>query len=159
LAEKIARRNGCDYLASEKLLELLNRGIARELQVSVQYMWQHILARGIEGQIVENLFRNIAIEEMKHAEELAERLAYLDGIPTIKPDPIFVGVSVEEMLKLNVKAEEEAIRLYKQTIKIASEEGDSTTRRLLEEILSHEEKHLDKFSTLLVGMTSPFTQP
>ena len=144
---------------SEKLLELLNKGIARELQVSVQYMWQHVSARGIEGEVVGNLFREIAIEEMKHAEELAERLAYLNGIPTTKPDPVFVGVSVEEMLKLNVKAEEEAIRLYKQTIKISNEEGDSTTRRLLEEILSHEEKNLDKFSKLLVGMTRPFTQP
>lgn len=146
-------------MASDKLLELLNKGIAREIQVSVQYMWQHILARGIEGKVVENLFRETAIEEMKHAEELAERLACLNGIPTTKPDPVFVGVSVEEMLKLDVKAEEEAIRLYKQTIKISSKEGDSTTRRLLEEILSHEEKHLDKFSKLLVGMTSPFTQP
>jgi rubrerythrin len=70
-----------------------------------------------------------------------------------------VGVSLVEMLKLDVQAEEEAISLYKQTIKVASEEGDVTTMRLLEDILSHEEKHLDKFSKLLVGMTSPFTQP
>jgi bacterioferritin len=145
--------------ASDKLLELLNKGIARELQVSVQYMWQHILARGIEGAVVENIFREIAITEMKHAEELAERLSYLNGIPTINPDSIFVGTSLVEMLKLNVQAEEEAITLYKQTIKVASEEGDITTMRLLEDILSHEEKHLDKFSKLLVGLTSPFTQP
>ena len=146
-------------MASDKLLELLNKGIARELQVSVQYMWQHILARGIEGAVAENIFREIAITEMKHAEELAERLSYLNGIPTINPNPIFVGTSLVEMLKLNVQAEEEAISLYKQTIKVASEEGDITTMRLLEDILSHEEKHLDKFSKLLVGLTSPFTQP
>ena len=145
--------------ASDKLLELLNKGIARELQVSVQYMWQHVLARGIEGAVAENIFREIAITEMKHAEELAERLSYLNGIPTINPNPILVGTSLVEMLKLNVQAEEEAISLYKQTIKVASEEGDITTMRLLEDILSHEEKHLDKFSKLLVGLTSPFTQP
>ena len=146
-------------MASDKLLELLNKGIARELQVSVQYMWQHILARGIEGAVAENIFREIAITEMKHAEELAERLSYLNGIPTINPNPILVGTSLVEMLKLNVQAEEEAITLYKQTIKVASEEGDITTMRLLEDILSNEEKHLDKFSKLLVGLTSPFTQP
>jgi bacterioferritin len=151
--------SGGDCLASEKLLELLNKGIARELQVSVQYMWQHVLARGVDGAVAENIFREIAITEMKHAEELAERLSYLNGIPTIKPDSIVVGVSLVEMLKLDVQAEEEAISLYKQTIKVASEEGDVTTMRLLEDILSHEEKHLDKFSKLLVGMTSPFTQP
>ena len=145
--------------ASDKLLKLLNKGIARELQVSVQYMWQHILARGIEGAVAENIFREIAITEMKHAEELAERLSYLNGIPTINPNPILVGTSLVEMLKLNVQAEEEAISLYKQTIKVATEEGDITTMRLLEDILSNEEKHLDKFSKLLVGLTSPFTQP
>jgi bacterioferritin len=121
-------------------------------------MWQHVLARGVEGAVAENIFREIAITEMKHAEELAERLSYLNGIPTVNPDPIVVGVSLVEMLKLDVQAEEEAIILYKQTIKVASEEGDFTTMRLLEDILGHEEKHLDKFSKLLVGMTSPFTQ-
>jgi bacterioferritin len=49
--------------------------------------------------------------------------------------------------------------LYKQAIQVASKEGDFTTRRLLEDILNDEEKHLDTFSKLLVGMTSPFTQP
>jgi bacterioferritin len=63
------------------------------------------------------------------------------------------------MLKEDVQAEEEAISLYKQAIQVASKEGDFATKRLLEDILSNEEKHLDKFSKLLVGMTSPFTQP
>jgi bacterioferritin len=146
-------------VASETLLKLLNKGIARELQVSIQYMWQHVLARGLEGATVENMFRDIAIVEMKHAEDLADRLVYLDGVPTITPDSIHIGHSLEEMLKENVQAEEEAIRLYKEAIQVASKEGDFGTRRMLEEILSHEEKHHDKFSKLLVGMTSPFTQP
>ena len=146
-------------MASETLLKLLNKGIARELQVSIQYMWQHILAKGIEGATVENMFREIAIAEMKHAENLADRLVYLNGVPTNNPDQIHIGHSLEEMLKENVQAEEEAIRLYKQAIQVASKEGDFGTRRMLEEILCHEEKHHDKFSKLLVGMTSPFTQP
>ena len=61
---------------------------------------------------------------MKHVESIAERLAYLGGTPTTKPDPIFVGGGLEEMIKNNVKAEEEAIALYKQTIKFAEAEGD-----------------------------------
>jgi bacterioferritin len=136
-------------MASKKLMELLNRGIARELQVSIQYMWQHVLAKGIESVAVEDVFREIAIAEMKHAEGIAERLAYLDGTPTTKPNPIFVGGSLKEMLQTDVKAEEEAIALYKQTIKVADEEGDSTTRRLFEEILAEEEEHHDTFTKLL----------
>lgn len=136
-------------MASKKLMELLNRGIARELQVSIQYMWQHVLAKGVESAAVEDIFKKIAITEMKHAEEIAERLAYLGGTPTTKPDPIFVGGSLKKMLQMNVKAEEEAIALYKQTIKVADQEGDVTTRRLFEEILGQEEEHHDTFTKLL----------
>jgi bacterioferritin len=136
-------------MASKKLMNLLNRGIAREIQVSIQYMWQHVLVTGVESAAVEDIFKEIAITEMKHAEEIAERLAYLGGTPTTKPDPIFVGGSLKEMLQTDVKAEEEAIALYKQTIKVADEEGDITTRRLFEEILGEEEEHHDTFTTLL----------
>ena len=145
-------------MATKELLEMLNKGIARELQVSIQYMWQHVMAKGIEGATVEPIFRQIAITEMKHAEILAERLVFLDGVPTLTSDPVHIGHSLEEMLKENVQAEEEAISLYKQAMQLASKEGDFTTRRILEDILINEEEHLDKFSKLLVGMTSPFTQ-
>jgi bacterioferritin len=146
-------------MASQKLLEFLNKGIARELQVSIQYMWQHVQVTGINGALVKDIFKEIAIAEMKHAEALAERLDYLGGVPTTKPDPVFVGGSLIEMLKQDEQNEEEAITLYKQAIQVASKEGDFTTRRLLEEIFSEEEQHIDTFGKLLVGMTSPFTQP
>jgi len=139
-------------MVTEKLLELLNKGVARELQVSVQYLWQHVLARGSEGVAVGDAFKEIAIAEMKHAEQVAERLAYLGGKPTTKPNTIIVGAGLEEMLRLNVAAEEEAIQLYSKAAEVADLEGDTTTRRLFEEILSHEEEHHDTFSKLLVGI-------
>ncbi len=146
-------------MVSQKLLEFLNKGIARELQVSIQYMWQHVQVTGTEGAIVEDIFRKTAIAEMKHAERLAERLDYLNGVPTTEPDPIFVGGSLIEMLTQDQRNEEEAINLYKQAIQVAAEEGDYTTRRMLEEILAEEENHINTFGKLLVGMTEPFTQP
>ena len=146
-------------MASKKLLEFLNKGIARELQVSIQYMWQHVQVTGIKGALVEDTFRKIAIAEMKHAERLAERLDYLNGVPTIEPNPIFVGDNLMEMLRQDEQNEEEAINLYKQAIQVAASEGDFTTRRLLEEILAEEETHINTFGKLLAGMTDPFTQP
>lgn len=80
-------------------------------------------------------------------------------MPTNNPNPIHIGHSLEEMLKENVQAEEEAISLFKEATQVASKEGDFGTIRLLEEVLSDEEKHLDKFGKMLVGMTSPFTPP
>ena len=144
---------------TEKLLGFLNKAIARELQVSIQYMWQHVQVTGVDGAVVEDTFRRIAIAEMKHAERLAERLDYLNGVPTIAPDPIFVGGSLIEMLTQDERDEEDSISLYKQAIQVAAEEGDYTTRLLLEEILSDEETHINTFGKLLVGMTEPFTQP
>ncbi len=146
-------------MVSEKLVDSLNKAIARELQVSIQYMWQHIQVTGMDGAVVEDIFRKTAIAEMKHAERLAEQLDYLNGVPTVKPDPIFVGGSLIEMLTQNQRDEEDAIELYKEAIQAAAQEGDYTTRRLLEEILAEEERHINTFGKLLVGMTEPFTQP
>jgi bacterioferritin len=122
-------------------------------------MWQSVQVTGIDGIRVKNIFRDIAIAEMRHAEKLAQRLDYLDGVPSTKPDPIFVGVSLIEMLKQDERNEEEAITLYKQAIQVAAKEGDYTTQRLLEDILAEEENHINTFGKLLVGMMEPFTQP
>ena len=146
-------------MASKQLMDVLNKGIARELQVSIQYMWQHVQVTGIESLTVGEVFKKIAIVEMKHAEALAKRLSQLNGVPTTEPDPIFVGGSLVEMLKQDQKNEEEAVRLYRQGIQLASKEGDSTTRILFEKILAEEEDHLDMFGKLLVGKTQPLTQP
>lgn len=56
-------------------------------------MWQHVLARGPEGAAVGDAFKEIAIAEMKHAEQLAERLAYLGGKPTTKPNTIIAALT------------------------------------------------------------------
>lgn len=136
-------------MASKELLDKLNDAIARELQVSVQYIWQHVMVKGINAEAVGGVFKKIAITEMKHAEEIAERLDYLGGVPTTKPSPITVGKNLKEMLEIDKRAEEEAISLYKEIIKIAEKEGDVVTKRLFESILADEEEHHNQFSTLL----------
>lgn len=136
-------------MASEKLLEMLNTAIAMELQVSIQYMWQHVLATGIDSAAVADVFKEFSITEMKHAEAIAERLAYIEGTPTTKPTPIFVGGTLKEMLQTDAKAEESAIALYRQVIKVADDERDITTRKLIESILGDEEGHHDTFTNLL----------
>jgi len=86
---------------------------------------------------------------MKHAEKIAERLYYLGGTPTTKPEPIFVGKTLKEMLKQDAKDEENAIKMYKDIAAVARAEGDETTNRIFREILEQEEDHHDTFSTLL----------
>lgn len=134
---------------ADELLELLNKAIAREIGVSIQYMWQHVMALGMKSPEIKDVFEDIAIEEMKHAEKIAERLFYLGGIPTTKPTPIMVGDSLKEMIENDLQAEDEAIEMYKEIIDKASEKDDSTTRLLFEEILTAEEEHKHTFTILL----------
>lgn len=134
---------------TKKILELLNQAIAREIGVSVQYMWHHVMAMGMNSPEIKDIFEDIAIEEMKHAEKIAERLFYLGGTPTTKPTPIEVGGSLEEMIEADLKAEDEALELYAEIIKVAHSEGDSTTRLLFEEIMTNEEEHKHTFAILL----------
>jgi bacterioferritin len=146
-----ASKKGGDSLASAKLKDLLNQAIAREIQVSVQYMWQHVQWAGVDHFAVSDKFKDIAVEEMKHAEAIGERLWYLGGVPTTKPAPITVGGGLWEMVDLDIKAEVEAMDLYKKIEKVAEEEGDVTTRFIFEGILEQEEDHHDFFTSLKEG--------
>ncbi|MEM3404576.1 MAG: ferritin-like domain-containing protein [Nitrososphaeria archaeon] len=136
-------------MASKELKKLLNESIAREIQVSIQYMWQHVQWGGIKAFSVNEKLKEIAIEEMKHAEMIAERLFYLGDTPTTKPAPIFVGEKLKEMLEQDAKDEAGAIELYKSVINKAKEEGDYTTAHIFEEILEDEEEHHDFFTSAL----------
>jgi bacterioferritin len=136
-------------MASKELQDKLNEAIAMELQVSIQYIWQHVTITGINAESVGGVFKEIAITEMKHAEEIAERLDYLGGKLTTKPTPITIGTTVEEMLRIDKEAEEGAIKLYKEIVALAGKDGDVVTRRLFEGILAQEEDHHNQFSTLL----------
>ncbi|MBI2856872.1 MAG: ferritin-like domain-containing protein [Chloroflexi bacterium] len=154
MAEKRGKKAGGGKSAaivkiSPTLKDMLNDAIAREIQVSIQYMWQHVQWSGVKGFAVHNELKSIAIQEMKHAEDIAERLFYLGGIPTTKPAPVFVGTALKEMIAQDVKDEESAINMYTKIIEKARSEGDETTNRLFREILQQEEGHHDTFTTLL----------
>lgn len=135
--------------ASKQLMELLNEAVSRELQVSVQYLWQHVQWMGVKGFAVKDELKKIAITEMKHAEKIAERLVYLGGKPTTKPAPIVVGDTLKEMLQTDRKDEEGAIALYRRIIEAARKEGDEVTEKMFRDILSDEEGHHDTFVSLL----------
>ncbi|MCS7140456.1 MAG: ferritin-like domain-containing protein [Candidatus Nezhaarchaeota archaeon] len=136
-------------MASKELLDLLNDAIAREIQVSIQYMWQHVQWRGVKGFAVQEELKKIAITEMKHAEAIAERLFYLGGKPTTKPKEVRVGETLREMIEQDKRDEEDAIKLYKTIIERALKEGDVTTAFLFQGILKDEEEHHDFFTSLL----------
>lgn len=142
-------------MASEKLKGMLNDAIARELAVSISYMWQHVTMEHIGAESAGDIMKKIAIIEMKHAEEVAERLVRLGGTPTTKPARIEAGPpDVTEMLKVNIGLEGGAKSLYRRIIDRASRENDAATRKLFEEILADEEHHHFTFNALLETIRS-----
>jgi len=134
---------------SDSLRKMLNDAIAKEIAVSIQYLWQHVQVIGVKTVTIQDQFKQAAITEMIHAEKIAERLWYLEGTPTTQPAPIKGGESLKEFLELNAKAEEKTILLYKKVVEQALKEGDITSSFLFKEILEDEEEHHDLFTTML----------
>lgn len=134
---------------STKIIDALNYDRAEELAAIIQYMGHHYEAEGIESPAVIEIFKKTSIDEMKHAELLAERIVYLGGIPVQKPAGIKRGGSLRGMIEDDLNAENGAIKRYKEHIKLCIEEGDPTTRRMLEQILADEEGHADTWETTL----------
>ncbi len=132
-----------------RMVDVLNRSIARELQVSTQYMWHHVMAVGLPSPAIKEIFKKIAVEEMKHAEAFAERLDQLGGVPTTQPSPISRGGDLRAMIQADLKAEQEALDLYREGIKLSVELDDPVTRRLFEDILANEEEHFKTFQDML----------
>lgn len=133
----------------KKLIDELNRGVAREITAIIQYSYHHVMAEGMESPALSEIFEKIALQEMDHLEEFADRIKYLGGVPTTKPNPIKVGGTLKEMVEQDLELEYEAIRMYKGQIAIAAEIGDTTTRLMLEKILTAEEEHADRWETVL----------
>jgi bacterioferritin len=144
---------------SLEYIDFLNKAVEREFQVSIQYILQHgkmeklmrktlpenILLDKTTYDAVGKFLRETAITEMKHAADIMERIYYLGGKATTKASKITIGNGISEFAKLGVKAEEDALVLYRQIIKKAEEMGDWETKQMFEKIYSEEEKHLFKF--------------
>jgi len=140
-------------------IDLLNKAVEREIAVSLQYILQHAkMEKLVRRTIPENILldkttydavgkflREIAIQEMKHAASIIARIYYLGGKATTKSGKPNIGNSISEFAKLGVKAEEEALTLYRQIIETSGKMGDWETRELFEKIYGEEEGHLFKF--------------
>jgi len=131
----------------DKIIEILNKVRVEELTAIMQYLQHHYLAKGINSQVVGELFKSISLTEMKHAYMVAERITALGGVPTTKIDKLKVPEKLEDMIRENYETEKKAIVDFKAFIGEVSE--DITTRRMLEDILVDEEGHLDVLGKLL----------
>ncbi len=131
---------------SQKVIDLLNAARARELTAISQYMAQHYELEDMDYGKLGKKMKEIAIQEMKHAEALAERILFLKGTPVSKPDAeIKKGQDIEAMLTTDIALENEAIKMYNEAIKVCGEEKDHISKQLFEKLLADEEDHFNYF--------------
>ena len=127
-----------------KVIEYLNKVLLNELTAINQY-WLHY--RMLDNWGVKKLAdyeRHESIDEMKHADKLAERIFFLEGLPNFQAlGKLRIGESVEEVLKADLELEYEAVPLLKEAIAHCETVRDYNSRELFEDILDSEEEHID----------------
>ena len=134
--------------ADAKVLDFLNQALTNELTAINQY-WLHYRVLHHWGvRKLAEYERHESIDEMKHADMLADRILFLDGLPNFQAiNKLKVGESVEEILKADLALEMEAIPLLRDAIQHAETVRDYVSREIFERILENEEEHVDFLET------------
>lgn len=134
----------------DDVIELLNDVLTAELTAINQYFVDAKMADNWGYTRLGKHFRDESIDEMKHADELIERILYLEGVPNLQRlGTVRVGETVPEKLQLALDVEREAIERLNGGIALCVERGDNGTRQLLEHVLNGEEEHADWLETQL----------
>jgi len=138
------------------IIKLLNDSLATELVCVLRYKRHHFTAQGLASPKIAEEFLVHANEEAEHADRLAERIVQLGGEPDFSPDSLTKrshaayddSSDLRSMIRANLIAERVAIESYSQIIALIGDK-DSTSRRLIEDILSTEQEHADELKDWL----------
>ena len=130
----------------EKSIDLLNKAVADEITALHQYMYCHFHCDDQGFDLLADLFKKTAIEEMMHVEALAERILFLNGDVEMKASAEVNKVTeVEEMLKMARAMEELSAMDYNRWANECSANADSVSKKLFEQLVVDEERHYDQY--------------
>ena len=142
----------------EAIIKLLNDSLATELVCVLRYKRHHFMATGLASPKIAEEFMVHAKEESEHADRIAKRIVQLGGEPDFSPSTLLErshadydeSNDLKTMIRVNLIAERVAVETYRQMIALIGDH-DSTTRRLLEDVLAEEEEHADELADWLEG--------
>jgi len=127
-----------------KVVAALQEALHEELTAINQYFLHAEMCENWHYDKLGAFIKKQSIDEMKHAEQLIERILFLDHTPNLtQPMQLSVGKNVKAQLASDLKLEISAVALYNQAIQTAREGGDNTSRELFERLLKDEEEHVD----------------
>ncbi|MBK8374241.1 MAG: bacterioferritin [Sphingomonadales bacterium] len=133
-----------------QVIEYLNEALKNELTAVNQYWLHYRLLDNLGVKKLAEYERHESIDEMKHADRLAERILFLEGLPNFQMlGRLRVGENVEEILKADLELEKEAIPQLKGAIAHCESVRDYVSRDLFADILANEEEHVDVLETHL----------
>ena len=133
-----------------KVIEYLNKALYNELTAINQYFLHAKMLKnwGLK-ELAEHEYHE-SIDEMKHADALAERILFLDGLPNFQAlGKLRIGEAPRELLECDLALELEAVPLLREAIAHCETVGDYVSRKLLSDILKSEEDHVDSIETQL----------
>jgi bacterioferritin len=131
-----------------KVIEYLNKVLLNELTAVNQYWLHYRLLDNWGVAKLAEFERHESIDEMKHADKLAERILFLDGLPNFQAlGKLRVGESVEEVLRSDLALEQESLEPLREAIVHCEQVRDFVSRELFEDILENEEEHIDFLET------------
>lgn len=134
----------------QKVIEYLNKALKLELTTVNQYFLHARMYKDWGFNRLAKIEHDESIDEMKHADELIERILFLEGLPNVQDlDKVYIGETVKEALECDLKAEQRAYPLYVEAIAYFEQAKDYVSREILTRILESEEKHIDFIETQL----------
>lgn len=137
----------------DKSIELLNRAIADELSAVHQYMFFHFHCDDQGYDLLSTLFKRIAIQEMLHIEKLADRVLFLKGVIEMEASEKVKQITdVKAMLEFARQSEEDAVGIYNNFALECSQNADSVSKKLFEELVMDEEGHYAEFDDEMENM-------
>jgi bacterioferritin len=133
-----------------KVIEYLNKALKLELAAVNQYFLHARMFKDWGFGKIASVEYDESIDEMKHADQLIERILFLEGLPNVQDlGKIYIGESLMECLECDLKIERRAHPLYVEAIAYCEEAQDYVSRHLFTDILKSEEEHVDFLETQL----------
>ena len=134
-------------------IDLLNDAVGKEIATSLQYMYFHTHFEDARYRYLSRIMRETSIAEMRHIEELADRILYLEGDVDMNPQFRTRQISEPaEALQFAMELEQNTIEAYNKASRMASECGDAVTHKMFQNLIVEEEEHLDTFRTELQNL-------